>query len=209
MSHPPVSSASDRPLSVAIAIVLIGYLVTAVFHGPQRGTDLIVAAERAADQPALEPGVPHAAAGHHPPYWMVAPFVLLLGAIAILPLAPAAAHWWDDNLHRFYVAGGLALVTLAYYALLHAAPIEAHWPAPHTAWPAAAGPNVALTAEVLANAILSEYVPFMILLFSLYTISGGIRIEGDLPAHPLTNCASLPAAASWPVSSAPRAPPCS
>jgi Na+/H+ antiporter NhaD/arsenite permease-like protein len=40
---------------------------------------------------------------------------------------------------------------------------------------------------VLANAILHEYIPFIMLLFSLYTISGGIRIEGDLPAHPLTN----------------------
>ena len=30
-------------------------------------------------------------------------------------------------------------------------------------------------------------------MFSLYTISGGIRIEGDLPAHPLTNTAFLAA----------------
>ncbi len=52
-----------------------------------------------------------------------------------------------------------------------------------------------MTGEVLANAILSEYVPFIVLLFSLYTISGGIRIEGDLPAHPLTNCAFLAAGA--------------
>ena len=43
----------------------------------------------------------------------------------------------------------------------------------------------------MANAILSEYVPFIFLLFSLYTISGGIRIEGDLPAHPLTNATFL------------------
>ncbi len=69
----------------------------------------------------------------HPPYWMVAPFVLLLGAIAVLPLVPATSHWWDSNLHRFYVAGGLAAITLAYYLLLHAAPIQAHWPAPHVA----------------------------------------------------------------------------
>ena len=53
---------------------------------------------------------------------MVAPFVLLLGAIAVLPLMPATSHWWENNLHRFYVAGGLAAVTLAYYLLLHALP---------------------------------------------------------------------------------------
>ncbi|MCA9261276.1 MAG: sodium:proton antiporter, partial [Planctomycetales bacterium] len=32
-----------------------------------------------------------------------------------------------------------------------------------------------------------EYIPFIVLLFSLYTIAGGIRIEGDLQARPLTN----------------------
>ena len=52
------------------------------------------------------------ASASHPPYWMVLPFVLLLGAIAVLPLIPAASHWWENNLHRFYVAGGLAAITL-------------------------------------------------------------------------------------------------
>ena len=61
--------------------------------------------------------------------------------------------------------------------------------------PAAGGPNLRLTADVLANAILGEFLPFIILLFSLYTICGGIRIEGDLPAHPRTNCAFLAAGA--------------
>ena len=44
---------------------------------------------------------------------------------------------------------------------------------------------------ILENAILQEYVPFIVLLFSLYTISGGIRIEGDLQADPLTNAAFM------------------
>jgi Na+/H+ antiporter NhaD/arsenite permease-like protein len=48
---------------------------------------------------------------------------------------------------------------------------------------------------VLSNAVLNEYLPFIILLFSLYTIAGGIRIEGDLPAHPLTNTLFLAAGA--------------
>jgi Na+/H+ antiporter NhaD/arsenite permease-like protein len=199
MNKPPISTSVDRRVFLAIAIVLAVYLGAAAFQIPQRGAELIVRAgghgalvERAAaegeDHPALR-----AVVQTHPPYWMVGPFVLLLAAIAILPLVPAAAHWWDDNLHRFYVAGGLAAITLAYYAMLHAAPIEAHWPAPHTATPAVSGLNVTLAGEVLANALLGEYVPFIVLLFSLYTISGGIRIEGDLPAHSLTNCAFLAA----------------
>ena len=43
----------------------------------------------------------------------------------------------------------------------------------------------------LFHTIVAEYIPFIILLFSLYTISGGIRIAGDLPAHPRTNLAFL------------------
>ena len=65
------------------------------------------------------------------------------------------------------------------------------------------GANLSITWTVLANAILGEYIPFIMLLFSLYTISGGIRIEGDLPAHPLTNTAFIARrAACWPASSA-------
>jgi Na+/H+ antiporter NhaD/arsenite permease-like protein len=44
---------------------------------------------------------------------------------------------------------------------------------------------------VLGNAILQEFVPFIVLLFSLYTISGGIRITGDLRARPTTNAAFM------------------
>lgn len=193
-SFPPTA---NRTLLAAIGIVIAGYLIAAAFHLPQRGTELVVASsahESEQEGQATEkatPSEPHSAVQNHPPYWMVIPFVALLGAIAVLPLVPAAAHWWDSNLHRFYVAGGLALITLAYYLLLHASPLQAHWPVPHLVSPASHGPNVAATAEVLANAMLAEYVPFIVLLLSLYTISGGIRIAGDLRAHPLTNTTFL------------------
>ncbi len=201
MSGYSVSPAANRRLLAAIGIITLGYAAAATLHLPQRGTELIVAGgmpesaeEGAAGERASRPR-PHGVAPTHPPYWTVGPFVLLLGAIALLPLVPATSRWWDSNLHRFYVAGGLAAMTLAYYLLLHASAIEAHWPAPHVAWPSETGPNVVQSGEVLANAILGEYLPFIVLLLSLYTISGGIRIEGDLPAHPLTNCAFLAAGA--------------
>jgi Na+/H+ antiporter NhaD/arsenite permease-like protein len=44
-----------------------------------------------------------------------------------------------------------------------------------------------LVKTILANAIMQEFIPFIVLLFSLYTIAGGIRITGDLQAHPMTN----------------------
>lgn len=168
-----------------LALLLAGYLVAVAFGWPQQATKMI-AAGGSHDQMAPLASSP-------PSYWTVAPFVLLLLAIAVLPLVPATAHWWENNLHRFYVAGALAVVTLVYYLTLHAQPLAGHWPAAYTVLPAARGLNVAQTTAVLGNALLAEYVPFIVLLFSLYTISGGIRIEGDLPAHPRTNTVILAA----------------
>jgi Na+/H+ antiporter NhaD/arsenite permease-like protein len=108
-------------------------------------------------------------------FWAVIPFALLLGAIAILPLPQRTAQWWEHNLHKFYVAGTLALVTLLYLALLHPD----------------AGADLVL--QTLDHAVIKDYIPFITLLFSLFTISGGIRLEGDLRAHALTNTAFIAA----------------
>ena len=126
-----------------------------------------------------------------PPYWMIIPFVLLLGAIAILPLVPATEHWWENNLNRFKVAALLGVVTLAYYVFLHRAPIEAHWPMHHVVEPTGSMADVGFLRTIFGNAVLAEYIPFIVLLFSLYTIAGGIRIEGDLRANPLTNASFM------------------
>jgi Na+/H+ antiporter NhaD/arsenite permease-like protein len=115
----------------------------------------------------------HASTAAMPAYYAVLPFVLLLGAIAIFPLLRVTEHWWESNLHRFYVAAGLGVLTLLYYWLLYEA--------------GGSGKVMGL----LKHAMLIEYVPFIVLLFALYTISGGIRIEGDLAAHPLTNTAFM------------------
>jgi Na+/H+ antiporter NhaD/arsenite permease-like protein len=122
-----------------------------------------------------------------PPFWTVLPFVVLLGAIAVLPLIPATAHWWDSNRNKFLIAAGLALVTLVYYGLLHRSAIDGHWPAHQVVEPSAGALQTGFVATLLKSAILGEYIPFIVLLFSLYTICGGIRIEGDLMAHPMTN----------------------
>ena len=39
--------------------------------------------------------------------------------------------------------------------------------------------------------MIGEFFPFMVLLTSLFVVSGGIVIRGDLPAHPSTNVAIL------------------
>jgi len=198
---------SKQPLIAAIAVVLVIYVVAALVGWPQEGARLIGEAEQAhaaheapaaaeAAQPEHEahPAEPPAGAEHGatvekqpPPYWMVAPFVLLLGAIAVLPLLPWTEHWWESNRNRFLVAMVLGGLTLLYYLLAHQHPIDGHWPVHHVVLPSAGGLNWNQVLAVLANAILYEYIPFIMLLFSLYTISGGIRITGDLRAHPFTN----------------------
>jgi Na+/H+ antiporter NhaD/arsenite permease-like protein len=41
------------------------------------------------------------------------------------------------------------------------------------------------------NAIVNEFLPFIVLLFSLFTITGGIRIGGNLKATPFVNSVIL------------------
>src|SRR5690349_24717827 len=157
---------------VAILIIVILYILGLWLGWPQYGTSRIVE-QTAGHSPATEAGAEHGA--HElvaPPFWTVIPFVLLLAGIAVLPLIPHLSHWWESNLNRFKVACVLALPTLAYYAFLHHAAIEGHWPAQHMVTPAGAGMETGLASAILANAMLQEFVPFIVLLFSLYTISG-------------------------------------
>lgn len=89
---------------------------------------------------------------------MIAPFVLLLLCIAMMPLF--AAHFWEHHYPK--VAIGLGLVTAAYYAL-----VQKDWHALHHA--------------------VHEYVSFMALVGSLFVISGGINIRVKGEATPLVN----------------------
>ncbi len=110
--------------------------------------------------------------GHAPSMWVLGtvPFAALLGAIAVFPLIPALAHWWHSNLSRLLVSVLAAIATLVYIG------VAMGW---H---------EVGLS---LHHAVLDEYVPFIVLLFALYAISGGIHLGGDLPATPLTNTTVL------------------
>ncbi len=97
----------------------------------------------------------------------------------------------ERNLHKFYAAAILAAATLLYYFFWHGHPLAVHWPAHHVVSPNPSGPNLQAAWGVFAGAIFREYVPFMTLLFGLYTVCGGIRIEGDLTARPATNAIFL------------------
>jgi Na+/H+ antiporter NhaD/arsenite permease-like protein len=99
------------------------------------------------------------------PVWSAAPFVLLLLAIAVLPLV--AEHFWERNRNK-------ALVTT-----LFALPVAAYL------W--YRGPN----ALALLHHELQQYSSFIILLAALYTVSGGIILRGDLEGKPTTNALFL------------------
>ena len=200
-THVAPSAASDstaRTLT-GIALLLAAYVAAAVAGWPQHGRDLLVDAQAihenahpddgqaAAHGRSDEPG--HA--GNSPPPVTVLPFCLLLAAIAILPLAPGLSHWWERNSSKLLVAGLLGLVTLGYYTFLHRHAVDLHFPVHSVVAPAASGPSWGVAGAVLANAMLAEYVPFIVLLFALYVISGGVRIEGDLVASPTVNAAFL------------------
>lgn len=109
---------------------------------------------------------------HLPSMWGlgIVPFAILLGCIAILPLIPMTEHWWHSNLSRYVVAMALALATLAFYWIVIGYDSIGH---------------------VLNHSLLQEYIPFIILLFSLYVISGGIHLSGDVPASPKVNTSFL------------------
>lgn len=97
---------------------------------------------------------------HMPPLWLVSFFVVLILAIAILPLTPAH-HWWENNWNRLLVAVACGLYPTIYY-------LQHDW-------------------HVLEHAMVVEYIPFIVLLGALYMIAGGIRLTGDLEASPIVN----------------------
>ncbi|MDR0522503.1 MAG: sodium:proton antiporter [Planctomycetaceae bacterium] len=127
---------------------------------------------------------------NYPPLVMVAPFAALLLCIAVLPLIPAAAHFWESNTNKFLVAAGLGVLTLLYYWFGCNFPVEKHWPGHSVVDPLKEG-GFAVAEAVFINAIINEFVPFIILLFSLFTITGGIRIGGNLKATPFVNSVIL------------------
>jgi Na+/H+ antiporter NhaD/arsenite permease-like protein len=97
--------------------------------------------------------------------WAV-PFVGILLSIAIWPLA--GANFWHHHFGK--IAAAWALAFLLPFALMFG---------PGTAW---AG---------LVHALLAEYLPFIVLLTALFTVSGGIYIRGNLRGTPLLNTAIL------------------
>ena len=99
-----------------------------------------------------------------PSYWSVIPFVLILLAIAILPIV--TGHWWHKNLNKFIVSMVLGIPIAVYLIAID-------------------------RFHDLQHQILLDYIPFVSLLGALFYISGGIVIGGDIRATPRNNTVIL------------------
>ncbi len=107
----------------------------------------------------------HVDLGQILPIWSCIPFACMLLSIALFPLL------WPEFWHHHF--GKVA----AFWSLCLAIPFLIVYK------------GVALH-EIL-HIILLDYVPFIILLWSLYTVSGGILLRGTLRGTPLVNTGIL------------------
>ena len=94
--------------------------------------------------------------------WWGLPFAGILLSIAVMPLL--APSFWHHHFGK--VAAAWALAFLLPFALVF-------------------GPGLALLN--LVHALLAEYIPFILLLTALFTVSGGIYIRGNLHGSPKLN----------------------
>lgn len=98
--------------------------------------------------------------------WWIIPFGGMLLSIAIMPLT---AHvFWEHHRGKISIFWALAFLipSLAVY-----------------------GPGV--TFYEFCHSILLDYIPFLVLLFALYTVAGGVRLKGSLVGTPPVNLGIL------------------
>jgi Na+/H+ antiporter NhaD/arsenite permease-like protein len=104
--------------------------------------------------------------------WSMIPFAMMLLIIAVAPLI--VTEWWDKNKHKLVVSLLLAIPTAVCLVM-------------------------GGMAKELEHQLLSDYIPFIVLLMSLYVITGGIHLSGDIQAKPWVNTSLL--ALGWVLAS--------
>jgi len=141
-------------------------------HDPAAAEETVHGAETAHAAGADDHHGP--ALGARLPLWSALPFVGILLSIAVFPLV--APHFW----HRHFPK------VSAFWALVFAVPFV-----------------IAYRSEAVQSILhiyLIDYIPFIVLLWALFTISGGIFVGGSLRGSPKVNLVLLligTALASW------------
>lgn len=94
--------------------------------------------------------------------WYCLPFAGLLLSIALVPLG--APRFWEHHLGK--VAAAWAAAFWLPFAVLHHGPLAFYH---------------------LLHIALLDYLPFLVIIFSLYTVAGGIVVEGRAAGTPTSN----------------------
>ncbi len=92
--------------------------------------------------------------------WTLIPFILMLLMIAVAPLF--AGEFWDKNRNKLICTLIIAVPTAIYLIC-------------------------AGLGHELSHQIFGDYIPFIILLLSLFVVTGGIQIKGNIAATTLVN----------------------
>lgn len=114
---------------------------------------------------AAAPGAPAIDGRHLGLAWMI-PFAGILLSIAILPLA-APAFWHH---HFGKISAAWAAMVIVPFAAIHGMPTAVY---------------------EIVHLLLLDYIPFILLLLALFTVTGGIHIKGNLHGSPSMNTALL------------------
>ena len=132
-------------------------------------TSGIILADTVGDVPEGE--IVHVVAGHHSaPHvdgahlsiiWAV-PFIGILLSIAVFPLV--TPHFWHHHFGK--VSTFWAIILIIPFIIFQ---------------------GLSVTVYELLHVSLLEYIPFIILLLALFTISGGVRVTGSLQGSPIVN----------------------
>ena len=97
--------------------------------------------------------------------WVI-PFAGILLSIAIFPLV--ASHFWHQHFGKISLFWALVLII-----------------------PFFIKEGFEITLYELLHVGLLEYIPFIILLLALFTISGGVQLKGSLVGTPVVNTAII------------------
>jgi Na+/H+ antiporter NhaD/arsenite permease-like protein len=99
------------------------------------------------------------------PLWSILPFAGILLSIALMPLL--IPHFWHDHFPKVSIFWALVFALPFLYFFQETAVHE------------------------IAHIIIIDYIPFILLLWALYTISGGIYVKGSLKGTPAVNVVIL------------------
>ncbi len=100
--------------------------------------------------------------GEHLSLWWGVPFVGILLSIALFPLF--MARLWHHHYGKIIAIWTSVFIIAALMTF-----------------------GFELTVQITAHAILEEYIPFILLLLALFTVSGGILIKSDVQSTPKLN----------------------